>query len=194
MKQTVLLLYSLFLISCNQIEKTENRDHYAADLLSNDFLKFADSSRLDSLKIQLKNSFDIYNEENFRIADIDAEELSEFNFDFFLTRLNKILAKRELKLSAQKLNDKENSYEALINGDTIELHTEEELDKKTFWDAASRNFFRKLNEIMKAKNSNEKFYLLYGGNDLHAILLTEKQHSIIAEYYKNEPKEIPYKP
>jgi hypothetical protein len=41
---------------------------------------------------------------------------------------------------------------------------------------------------------NQSEYTLYGGNDLHAILLTEKQLSIIAEYYKNEPKEIPYKP
>ena len=40
----------------------------------------------------------------------------------------------------------------------------------------------------------EQFYLLYGGNDLHAILLTQKQLSIIEKYYKNKSPEIPYKP
>ena len=128
------------------------------------------------------------------MAHIDAEELSEFNFDFFLPNLNKILAKRGVNLSTQKLNEKEKFYEVLINGDTINLYTEEELAKRTFWDTAPRNFFRKLNEILKATNSIESFYLLYGGNDLHVVLLTDKQLSIIAEYYKNEPKEIPYKP
>jgi len=200
MKQ-ILLLYSILLVSCNQNTKTQNRniqkhnrENYAIELINSDFLKYADSSKVDSLKTQLIKSFDIYDDENFRIADIDAEELSEFNFDFFLPDLNKILAKRDIKLSVQKLNDKENSYDILFNGDTIKLYTEEELNKGTFWDTAPRNFFQKLNEILKTKNSNENFYLLYGGNDLHAILLTERQLSIIEEYYKKEPKEIPYRP
>jgi hypothetical protein len=171
-----------------------DRENIATELINSDFLKYADSSKVDSLKTQIKNSFDIYDNENFRIAHIDAEELSEFSFDFFLTNLNNILAKRDIKIYAQKLNDKDDSYDALINGDTIKLYNGEELDNGTFWDTAPRNFFRKINEILKAKNSNESFYLLYGGNDLHAILLTEKQLSIIAEYYKNEPKEIPYEP
>ena len=171
-----------------------DREKYATDLLESDFLKYADSSRLDSLKANLKKSFDIYDDENFRIADIDAEELSEFNFDFFLPSLNRILIRRDIKLSVQKLNDNETSHNILINGDTVTLYTEEELNKGTFWNTASRNFFRSLNEILMTKNSNESFYLLYGGNDLHAMLLTEKHFSIIAEYYKGEPKEIPYKP
>lgn len=113
-----------------------------------------------------------------RIADIDAEELVEFSFDFFLPGLNRILAKRDIRLSAQKLKDNENSYNVLINDDTLQLYTQEELDSETFWHTASRNFFRKVNEILKVKNSDEQFYLLYGGNDLHAILLTDKQLSI----------------
>ena len=40
----------------------------------------------------------------------------------------------------------------------------------------------------------EQFYLPYRGNDLHAILLTEKQLSIIEKYYKNKSPEFPDKP
>ena len=86
------------------------------------------------------------------------------------------------------------SFDILINSDTIQLYTQKELANQTFWDAASRNFFRKVNEMLKANDSDEQFYLLYGGNDLNALLLTGKQFSIIADYYKNEPKETPYKP
>lgn len=200
MKQLA-LFYLIFIISCNQnkqphnnnMQKSEKRN-YAIELIDNDFLKYADSSRIDSLKATLIDSFDIYDGDNFKITHIDAEELAEFSFDFFLPTLNRILAKRGISLSAQKLNDKENSFDALINGDTIQLYTRKDLDNNIFWDTAPRNFFKKVNEILKAKNCDEQFYLLYGGNDLHTMLLTDKQFSIISGYYQGNIKETPYQP
>ncbi len=201
MKHLTIIFYSIFLISCNQNRQTQNnmmqksdKSNYAKKLIDNDFLEYADSPKIDRLKRQLTDSFDIYEDDNFKIAHIDAEELAEFSFDFFLPSLNRILAKRNIKLSAQKLNDKENSFDALINGDTIQLYTQKDLDNNTFWDTASKNFFRKANQILKIKNNDEQFYLLYGGNDLHILLLTEKQFFIISDYFKNETKEIPYTP
>ncbi|GAB3013911.1 hypothetical protein GCM10027051_16480 [Niabella terrae] len=200
MKQLA-VFYLIFMISCNQNKGTNNnnvqksgKSNYATELIDNGFLKYADSSRIDSLKANLDDSFDIYNDDNFKIADIDAEELAEFSFDFFLPTLNRILAKRGISLSAQKLNDKENSFDVLINGDTIQLYTQKDLNNNLFWDTAPRNFFKKVNEILKAKNSDEQFYLLYGGNDLHTMLLTDKQFSIITGYYQGNIKETPYKP
>jgi len=201
MKQLALLFYSILLISCNQNAQTQHANmlksdkvKYATELIDNGFLKYADSSKVDSLKTQLIDSFDIYEDENFKIAHIDAEELAEFSFDFFLPNLNSILVKRNIKLSAQKLNEKDNSFDVLINGETIQLYTQSELDKNTFWDTAPRNFFKKVNQILKAKNVDDQFYLLYGGNDLHTMLLTDKQFSIISDYYKDNEKERPYKP
>jgi hypothetical protein len=201
MKQLIILFFSIFLLSCNQNAQTQkdnmpksDKINYATELIDNGFLKYADSSKVDSLKMQLTNSFDIYEDENFKIAHIDAEELAEFSFDFFLPTLNKILVKRDFKLSAQKLNDNDKSFDVLINGDTIQLYTQSDLNNNTFWDTAPRNFFRKVNELLKAKNSNEQFYLLYGGNDLHTLLLTDKEFSIISDYYKDNDKEKPYKP
>lgn len=173
---------------------TSDISKYATELIDNGFLKYADSSKVDSLRSQLINEFDIYAEDILKTAHIDAEELSEFSFDFFLPTLNKILAKRNISLSAQKLNDNDNSFDVVINEDTIQLYTQKDLDNNIFWDIAARNFFRKTNELLTAKNSDEQFYLLYGGNDLHAMLLTDKQFSIIAQYYKDNEKEKPYKP
>ena len=167
---------------------------YATELIDNDFLKYVDNSKKDSLKTELKKSFDIYDEDNFKIIHIDAEELAEFSFDFFLPQLNKMLEKRNVNLTVKTANDYENSNNIIINGEKLNLYTKKELDNQTFWDTAPRNFFKKVNELLKAKNSDEQFYLLYGGNDLHTLLLTDKQFSIISEYYKNNEKEKPYKP
>lgn len=167
---------------------------YATELIDNDFLKYVDSSKIDSLKAKLKNSFDIYDDNNLKIAHIDAEELAEFHFDFFLPRINKMLEKRNANLTVNTANDYEKTNDIIINGEKLNLYTKKELDNLTFWDTAPRNFFKKINEILKAKNLDEEFYLLYGGNDLHTILLTDKQFSIISEYYKDNEKEKPYKP
>ena len=131
MKQLALLFYSILLISCNQNAQTQNdnmlksdKGKYATELIDNGFLKYTDSSKVDSLKTQLIDSFDIYEDDNFKIAHIDAEELTEFNFNFFLPNLDRILAKRNIKLTAKKLNDKDNSFDVLINVDTIQLYTQ----------------------------------------------------------------------
>lgn len=205
MKQLLLLFFLILLVSCNpkvQNEKdsisNENMQKsdsiYAEKLIDNDFLKYADNSKIDSLKIQLKNSFYIYDEDNFRVAHIDAEELAEFSFDFFLPQLNKMLGKRNIQLTVKTADDYDKTNNIVINEEEINLYSKAELDNLTFWETAPRNFFKKINEILKDKDIDERFYLLYGGNDLHTLLLTEKQFFIISEYYKNDEKEKPYKP
>ena len=200
MKQIIILLFSVILIGCNQNVQTQKDNMqksdsiYATELIDNEFLKFADSSKVDSLKTQLQNSFYIYDDDNYKITHIDAEELAEFSFDFFVPNLNRLLEKRQVNLSVKKLNSNDNSFDILINEDTIQLYSQNDLNNSLFWDTAPRNFFKKVNEILKTKNIDEQFYLLYGGNDLHTLLLTDKQFSIISEYYINNDKEKPYKP
>src|SRR5262245_30888129 len=135
MKLLTILLISIFLFSCNQDGSTNkisntpvsHQRNYSAELIDIGYLKYADSSRLDSLKTELTNSFNIYDDDNFKIAHIDAEELAEFSFDFFIPTLNKILAKRDFVLSVKKLNDEDNSFDVLINGDTIRLYSQSDL-------------------------------------------------------------------
>lgn len=178
---SLLICFSLLvLVSCNHNTQTKkdailesDKTKYATELIDNDFLKYADSLKIDSLRLDILNNFYIYDEDNFKMVHIDAEELAEFSFNFFLPNLNKILAKRNITLSAQKVNNKADSFEILLNGEIIQLYTQSELDNNTFWDTAPRNFFRQANKIMKSNNSSELFYLLYAGNDLHALLLTD---------------------
>jgi hypothetical protein len=205
MQQLAILFFSIFLVSCNQKAQTQNSGKqnvnmeksdsiYGEKLIDNDFLKYADNSKIDSLKSQLISNFDIYDDDNLKIAHIDAEELAEFSFDFFLPQLNKILEKRNVSLTVKSADDYEKTNDIIINGEKLNLYTKKELDNQTFWDTAPKNFFRRINGILKTKNIDEQFYLLYGGNDLQSILLTDKQFSIISEYYKDNEKEKPYKP
>jgi hypothetical protein len=164
------------------------------NLIMADFLIYADSLKIDSLKDQLKKSFDIYDDRNNKILHVDAEELAEFQFDFFLPRLNVILNKRNFNLEVKTGDNYETTNEVFLNGEKIQLYTKVELENSDFWEKASRTFFKKLNELLKKKSINESFFLLYNGNDLHALLLTDRQFNIIVDKLKNEPKEIPYRP
>lgn len=172
----------------------QDRPVYADELIASGFLKYADQAKTDSLKTQLTKSFDIYDNANFKTVHIDAEELAEFSFDFFLPQLNAILAKRNLHLSVQQIRDKQSPFAALINGNTVRLYTQRDLNNNTFWDKASRNFFKAVNGIFRVQNCNEQFYLIYEGNDLQAILLTEQQFAIIVDYYRDNDMEKPYRP
>lgn len=202
MKVALPLVILLFSLSCCSQEKTKTNEHqtqnddqlFGNELIDNDFLLFADSSLLDSLASQIKNSFYIYDESNNKILHLDAEALAEFHFDFFLPQLKVMLGKRNFRLDVRTAEHYETSNEILINGQRIRLYTKDEMENKDFWDLASRRFFRGLNEQLARQDMKESFFLLYQGNDLHAFLLTDKQQSIIAERYRAEPKEIPYKP
>jgi hypothetical protein len=155
---------------------------------------YADTLKIDSLTDQLEKSFDIYDSRNNKILHIDAEELAEFQFSFFLPLLNVILSRRNFTVDVKTADNYETSNEVFLNGEKIQLYTKDELERVDFRDKASRRFFKKLNELLKKQNFEESFFLLYNGNDLHALLLTDKQFNIIAERYNNEPNEIPYRP
>jgi hypothetical protein len=146
------------------------------------------------LKFEIINSFYIYNEANSKIAHIDAEELAEYNFDFFVPTLDKMLEKRGFRLDVNIASDYEDTHDILMNGNKVRLYSKDELDNGKFWETAPSNFFREVNNQLDKKGIDESFYLLYTGNDLQAILLTKDEQRIIAKRYKDVPKEIPYLP
>lgn len=205
MKQLSILFFLIVSFNCNSKPQAQNVTHsnlnmelsdslWGEKLVNTDFLKYVEQSSFDSLKTNLISNFDIYDEANYKIAFVDAEELAEFNFDFFLPQLKKVLEKRNVSLNVELADDYQTSNDIIINGEKLNLYTKYELDNSLFWEAAARNFFKRINEILITQNLNEQFYLLYGGNDLQTILLTETQYSIICEYFKDDEKEKPYKP
>ena len=99
-----------------------------------------------------------------------------------------------MKLDVQTTIDYDSSFEIEINGYIVKLYTNEELKNGTFWDMGPRNFFKFVNKMLEEKNTDKTFYLLYGGNDLHAIFLTKKQFESMSKINRDDKNEIPYKP
>lgn len=166
------------IVSCSQNSKRSGQDESIKK----------DESAITSTE----TSIDFYSDSV--LTSIDAEELCEFNFDFFLPQLNQKLAQNDLKLDVQIADDYKSSYEIEINGRQVELYKTEELTNGKFWDSGPRNFFRTVNEVLRDNNLDKQFYLLYGGNDLHTVFLTEKQFQLMSKINKDDENEIPYLP
>lgn len=177
MKQTPYILLSLLILSCSQNARNTEQNNQNQDA---------------SAITPKEDSINFYNDSI--LTHIDAEELCEFNFDFFLPELNQKLEKYDLKLEVQTVDDYQSSFEIIINEQKVKLYNDNELSNGAFWEAGSRNFFRKVNELLKEKDINNKFYLLYGGNDLHAVFLTEKQFKTMSKLNQGDEKEMLYRP
>ncbi len=196
--------YLIFLIvilcSCNikqdssVIAQTPNQDSLVNGLVENDFLLFTDSSKIDSVRQSLIKDGYIFSTEINRYVHIDAEELAEGSFNFFKNDLTKILKKRGLEITFSTTENFEKLHEVMINNRRFNLYDDKNLADFSFWDIGSRRFFNAINLELEKSKSNERFYLLYGGNDLGAILLTDEQFELIEKINEGNAKEIPYKP
>lgn len=208
MKYLVYIFLVVLSLGCSQTSKKTNSGIHSGNkdaekLLEAGYLQYADSLQMQTLERNLIDSFDVYNEAIYRLVHVDAEALAEFGFDFFLLQLQKILERRNITLNVtiSEENHNNQSYleyrnikNVIINGQPMYLYSQKEMDDYTFWDVAPRRFFLRINEILEEENKPERFYLLYGGNDLQAWLLSPKQFEIIEEHYKDSPNEIPYLP
>tara|TARA_B100000941_G_scaffold290551_1_gene272962 strand:+ start:13920 stop:14480 length:561 start_codon:yes stop_codon:yes gene_type:complete len=178
LKSSLYILLTLIIIGCSQHHKQDERG------VNKDQNKTPVSI--------IEDTVDLYSGEI--LTHIDAEELCEFSFESFVPLLNQKLSKEGLRLDVQTTNDYDSSFEIIINGRKVKLYTEKELSNGVFWESGPRNFFKIVNEILKEKHVSKKFYLLYGGNDLHAIFLTEDQFKEMSKMNENLKNEIPYLP
>ena len=204
MKKLIAIFMVLSLVSCNQNQSVSKEQltkseeildkKFGKQLIDSQYLKYAEQSKIDSLQFGIINSFNIYEEDTNKYALVDEENIAEFTFDAFMPQIKKMLVKRNVKIDVEVSKDYEKTLNVLINGEKVKLYSQEDLKNKNFWDIATRNFFKKLNEILKQNACKEKFYLLYGGNDLGTFLLDEKQFEIIKERYKGNSGDIPYLP
>jgi len=195
-----LIILTLIISSCNirndnkVISQTKNQDSLVNELVKTDFLQFTDSSKIDSVRQSFIMDGYIFSPEINRYVHIDAEELAEGSFDFFKTTLTNILKIRGLEITFSTTENFEKLHEVMINNEMFALFDDKNLADYSFWDVGPRRFFGKINQELEKSKSQERFYLIYSGNDLGAILLTERQFNIIAKINEGNTKEIPYKP
>lgn len=192
----LIVIYSSCTINHDSTGKaqTSHQDSLFIELVQNNFLFYVDSDKLDSIKQSFIKDGYFFGAEINRYVAIDAEELAEGSFDFFKTDLKKILNRRGIEITFCTTPNFEVSHEVMINEKIISLYDDEHLADFSFWDIGARRFFRAINQELEMSKSSDRFYLMYSGNDLGAILLTDKQLKIIEIIYEGNSKVIPYKP
>jgi hypothetical protein len=195
----LLILFISIVLGCNQPNSTHKTNikpnkSIEKQLIQTNFLKYAPIQEKVRLEKEIMKLFNIYDDSIYKFATIDAEELTEFSFDFFMPKINKILSKRNIQFSVKKLNQLESSNDILINSDTIQLYTANELNNNSYLESGPKNFFRKLNQLIKLKAIKEQFYLMYSGNDFSVILLTKNEFQLIKSYFQNDVSNSPYLP
>lgn len=203
MKELIAIFLVLSLVSCNQnqmaskeqlIKNEEILDKkFGKQLIDTQYIKYAETSKIDLLQYGILNSFNIYEEDTNKYALVDEENIAEFTFDAFMHQIEKMLEKRNIKIKVEVPNY-EKTYSVIVNNEALKLYIDESQKEKSLIENSTSIFFKKLNEILKQNSCKEKFYLLYGGNDLGVFLLDEKQFEIIKERYKENSGEIPYLP
>lgn len=196
-----LIFLIVIFISCNikhdnnnVISQNKHQDSLVNELIQNDFFVYTNSSNVDSIATFFVKDECIFSPEINRYVHIDAEELAEGSFDFFKINLTEILKKRGLEITFFTTQNFEKSHEVIINKKKFYLFDDKNIADFSFLDIGPRRFFKAINQELQISKSDERFYLLYGGNDLGAILMTDKQFEIIEKINEGNSKEIPYKP
>jgi hypothetical protein len=202
MRNIILLLYFFTISSCHkkteteiaqnvEVEKPEMTDkEFIKRLIKADFFKYTDPT----VNIKRIDSLNAYAEYTNKFARIDAEELAEFSFGYFTPQLTKMLSIRNIDLLLKKTGNTEKTNEVKLNGENLILYSKEELENGSFLNSAASNLFKKLNSILEEKKCNERFYLIYDGNDLSTFLLTNSQYQVFVEKYESIKYEIPRNP
>ncbi|WP_373232079.1 hypothetical protein [Cohnella sp.] len=124
-------------------------------------------------------------EESGRDYSSDAEDLAEGGVGKLIESVKPYLETQNVKITEIKDDIVDMDYSVVINGISYKIYSEDEMDKD-IWELSTNRAFGIINKLLKEVSSNERVYILYGGNDLRAVFLTSEMYKAI-----NESKLIP---
>lgn len=118
-------------------------------------------------------------EETVRDYSTDAEDLAEGGIHTFLTKIIVFLAMQgaRIKVTDERFTDE--GYWITVNGMEYEIYSAAELASENIWELATVRTFTIVNIALREAQSDERVYILNGGNDLHAVFLTDAMHDAI---------------
>jgi hypothetical protein len=94
-----------------------------------------------------------------------------------------------LKSVEQQFGDR--GYRITIDGRTTKLYSETEVASGDVWALTTRRTFGLVNRLLQHAASDERVYALYGGNDLHALFLTNDMYEAIRKAGVLPEREMP---
>jgi hypothetical protein len=181
-------------------KKTTNKDWgYDAEQIVQQleilsYFKYASPTDIPEIKKEMVDSlsrfnylgtvfFDqgFYHSKDFRHYPLDNEELfEEGGFTYYLQTMKILFDKMDFKLEIS--NHIEEDGEKGLNH-FITLNGKEYIIFKNFsdagWGEAAQRFAQIINDQLNLQNKEEKLYLISGGNDGHAVFLSDAQFALL---------------
>ncbi|WP_445711812.1 hypothetical protein [Flavobacterium sp.] len=218
MNKTLLLLFSLLLLSCNsKSQNSPKKDKHKivkskltgnqiiTELEKLNFFNLTEKKDLKETKAEFEKS---YTELNFFEGKMEGESLiftdnrfyfidSETLFEVggliqYLETVKKSFDKLNLKLQfSDEFNNQTEKHwihKIRLNGKEY-VAFDDDFGQKD-WGISFVNFIEMLNDQLKLQKSDEKFYPISSGNDGRMVLLTKKQFEFVKANYPND-KEHP---
>ncbi|MFC5401883.1 hypothetical protein [Cohnella soli] len=108
----------------------------------------------------------------------DAESLAEGGVGEFIKAIDPFLRTQNVQIT--KVNDDlvDTDYSVEINGESYKIYSGDELHQN-IWELSTIRAFGIVNKLLEAASSDERVYILYGGNELRAVFLTSKMFKVI---------------
>ncbi|WP_020616413.1 hypothetical protein [Paenibacillus daejeonensis] len=142
------------------------------------YYKYTADEKINVLKKEcLEGGYAFGWEETCRDFHADAEDLAEGGISLFLTEIEPFLSKQGIRLADIKESFDERGSTIEINGKRSVIYDQQELKHKDIWSLATSRTIEIINELLAS--TNERAYILYGGNDQRVIFLTSAMFELI---------------
>lgn len=155
------------------------------------YYKYIDSSKIGEVKKASLDAEYVFGwEDSGRDFSTDAESLAEGGISEFYNSIKEFMKKQNVDIvEIEDFSDK--GYTIQINGEKYVIYNEEELNSKDIWQLSTIRSFAIINKLLKDANSSERLYILYGGNDLRGVFLTDDMYKVIIDSNLLPKKELP---
>lgn len=161
------------------------------------FYKYTDAAAIQEVQARILEIGYLFDERTQRAYFADEEELAEGGVLDFLDTIDPFL-----KMQGTIIRDKTEDYEyadgcrysVTIDGKDFAIYTDEECQNQglSIWGLSSRRTSHLVNTLLERAGSEERIYMLYGGNDATALFLTPPIFAVIKATSLLPEREKPY--
>lgn len=156
------------------------------------FYQYVAPEQIDELKQEALATGYIFGwEGTARDFDADAENLAEGGVQEFLTKIAPFLTTQGVQIDSIDEHFTDTGYRITIKGREYELYSEAERASANIWELTTTRAFGIVNTLLREAGSRERVFILYGGNDLHAVFLTDEMYEVLRRAAVLPPQEMP---
>ncbi len=195
-----IIVIFIVLVACStnsEDTKKDNESNFGiskliSELEAKGYYKYIDKSQVENVKKASIEAGYIYGwEDSGRDFSTDAESLAEGGVSHFLESISEFLQKQNVKVIVSDEMYSDKGYNVTVNGKFYEIYNEKEIESENIWELSTNRCFSIINNLLENSGSSERIYILYGGNDLRAIFLTDEMYKLIIDDNNVPESELP---